>query len=864
MRHLNIDTSKPNIKLLLQISTILVFIAIGVYFIINERAELIQVRSALIQANFYFLIAGVVSVFCFVMVQGWMYQYSFRALQERISLKTGINLYLKRNLIGIFIPAGTVTSLFFFNKEIEIKHGIDKKYVLFASTIFSVISIVSSVIIAIPAVLLLSLKGGLNTGIVSGIISVIILTIVLIYIVVSIRKRGFIFHVLSQKSPRFSALISGLEQYPIRYYEVWKVLAMSLAIEAIGIAQLYIAMLALDLNPSVTVAFAGYALVIVILLSSPLLRGIGIIEVSLTYVLTLFGYSTVHALSVAFLFRFFEFWSVLILSLISFLNKKDHILFRIFPPILLFTLGIVNIISAVTPAIKERLHILLELIPVSAIQASTWFILFSGLLMLMLSVYLFRGLKRAWLIAIVLTSFSLLAHMAKGIDYEEAIIALITLVFLIISRRQYLTKPRKSIRENQWLPAMVVLASVLIFGTLGFHFMDIRHFHMNFTVWESLQETVTAFFLVNVDLVPATLFGKSFLFSLHLLGLLTMVYWVYLYLHPYSYQITTPGEEDRSLAKQLVEYYGKSNMDYFKVYVDKMIWFNDEKTAFLSYKTTPDYAIVLGNPVGKNQDIIRRLIESFEAECRKNGLRTAYHRIPENDIPFYRSMSKKALPIGEEAVVHLNSFTIKGRNKSALRNAINKMIKAGYSFKVNEPPQNDGFLQQLKSVSSEWLQEMKRNELVFSQGMFLEKELKEHLIFTVENTTGKIVGFVNLIPNYKPGEANFDLMRKTTDAPPGTMDFLFVKMFGFLKEKGFQSCTLGMVPLSGINEPKNLQERALQTAYENMKAFAHYKNLYQFKEKFDPAWSMLYLVYSEPYDLIFLPNALNKVMEYSC
>ncbi len=861
MRNINIDTSKSSIKLLLQISVVLVFMVLGVYFIINERAELIQVRSALAQANYYYLMAGAVSVFLFVIVQGWMYQYSFRALQEKITLKSGILLYLKRNLISIFIPAGTVTSMFFFNKEIEQKHGIDKKHVLVASTIFSVSSIASSIVIAIPALVLLSLKGELNRGILSGIISAIIIALILIYVVINIKNQGSIFRYLTQKSSKFSALLSDLEQYPIRYYEVYKVLLLSLAIEVIGIAQLYIAMLALNLSPSVTVAFVGYALVIVILLSSPLLRGIGIIEFSLTYALTLFGYSTVHALSVVFLFRFFEFWSVLLLSLISFLNKKDHVLFRIFPPILLFILGIINIISAVTPAIKERLHVLLELIPVSAIQASTWFILFSGFLLLMISVYLFRGLKRAWLIAVVLTSFSLVAHMAKGIDYEEAIVALITLVFLIISRNQYLTKPKISIRENQWLPALLVLVVVLVFGALGFYYMNIRHFGTHFTVWESVQETVTAFLLVNVDLAPVTHFGKLFLFILHSLGLLTLVYWIYLYLHPYSHQISIPEEEERIRAQQLVAQFGKTNMDYFKVYRDKIYWFNEEKTAFISYKTSLDYAIVLGNPVTNNPDTIRNLIDSFETECKKNGLRVAYHHIPEVDIPFYRSLNKKALPIGEEAVVYLNSFTVKGRDKSALRNAINKMVKAGYLFKVNEPPQNDGFLQQLKSVSSEWLQDMKGNEMVFSQGMFLENELKDQLILTVENATGKIVGFVNLIPDYYPGEANFDLMRKITDAPPGTMDYLFVNMLEYLNEKGFESCTLGMVPLSGIDQPGNLQERALQTAYENMRAFAHYKNLYQFKEKFDPTWSMLYLVYSEPYDLLFLPNAIKKVME---
>jgi len=60
--------------------------------------------------------------------------------------------------------------------------------------------------------------------------------------------------------------------------------------------------------------------------------------------------------------------------------------------------------------------------------------------------------------------------------------------------------------------------------------------------------------------------------------------------------------------------------------------------------------------------------------------------------------------------------------------------------------------------------------------LFNEKELKNQVILTIENSEKKVVGFVNLISDYSIGEANFDLMRKTADAPNGTMDFLLARM----------------------------------------------------------------------------------------
>ncbi len=853
-------TIKTNKEIILKVAFAILFILFAIYFLKHEKTELVQVKAVLLQADKWLILLGISLVLFFTVVQGWMYRYSFKAVQKNISLLSGILIYLKRNFISVFVPAGLITNIFFFNKGIEEKYGIDKTYSYYASTIFSICSIASSIIIAIPVLFLLFLKGGINNDISIGIISILAIVGFLVYITINIKNKGGVFRLLEKRAPQFATTLDVLRTYPIKRIEVVKVLLLSCVIEIIGVAHLYIAMLALNLTPSLMVALIGYTLVLVILMSSPLLRGIGIIEVSLTYALTFFDFSTTNALSVVFLFRFFEFWSVLFLGIIAFIAKKDSLLFRVFPALLLVILGIINVISAITPALPERLKELEQIIPIEAIQVSNWFVLFSGVCMLMLAIYLIRGLRTAWFVALLLSSISLIAHITKGIDWEEAIVAFVTLMFLLLTRKQYIVKQLAPIKRSVWFPAAVAFGSVLTFGTIGFYWLDVNHFNANFTLWESFQETVTAFFLLNVDLTPVTSFGKSFLFGLHILGLITMLFWVYLFLRPYIFKSALPISEEKQFAKKLVEKYGNSSLDYFKTYDDKCIWLNTDKTGFISYKIVLDYAIVLENPVVESLKIQKKMIVEFEDSCQKNGLRVAYYRIPENSLPLYKSLNKKTLPIGEEALVELQKFTIEGSDKKSLRNAVNKLTKSGYVFKIYEAPQNEGFLQQLKSVSNEWLEEMNLKETVFSQGIFSEKELKTQTIFTIENQEGKIEGFVNIIPDYAKGEANFDLMRKTTTSPSGTMDFLFVNMFEELKKRGYVSCNLGMVPLSGIEDPQNIQERALQTAYEKIKKFSHYKSLYQFKEKFDPDWTMMYLVYDDLYDLIMLPNVLKKTM----
>lgn len=848
-------------KLILQMALGVISILLAVFFIKQERTELTQVKTVLLQANPYWLLSGVILILLFVAVQGWMYQHSFKAVQRKIPFKIGVLLYLKRNFISVFIPAGTLTNVLFFNKDIEEKQGVEKSYIYYASTIFSICSILSSILVAIPAVILLFFKGGLKGDMVYGIFGAMVVFSLLVYMVMSIIKKGFVYQKIVKIAPAFATVISELQKQPLNKMQLLKVLLFSCVIELIGIAHLYIAMGALGLTPSLIVAIIGYALVLIILLGSPFLRGIGAIELALTYALTLFNYNAVEALSVVFLFRFFEFWCVMILGIFALLFKKDGLFMQLLAPVLLLLLGIVNMLSALTPALAARMKTLKDFIPYDVVEVSNAAVLVIGVILIATAVALIRGYKNSYYLALFLTTVSLIGHFVKGIDYEEAILAAITILVLVYQRKTYYIKsiPFQTIK---WYNGLILIASVLIYGVVGFYLLDVRHFNANFTIAESIIETFRSFILLNGNLKAITAFGRYFLYSINMLGVSSILYVVWSLYRTFSSEKTVDSL-DVQKAKQLVKAFGNSSMDYFKTYEDKQFYFFGKDEGFIAYKTTKSYAVVLENPVlnRRSLEVISEKIKEFETDMLSQNLNAIYYRIPEDSIGIYEALGKKKLLLGEDAYVNLETFTMEGGKAKPLRNAINKVQKAGYVFKVNNAPQNHGFLQQLAYVSNSWLKDMEREELAFSQGYFSESELKKQTILTIENEQGKIVAFLNIIENSVPGELNFDLMRKTDDAPPGAMDFLFAEMMLHYKAVGYKTVCLGMVPLSGIEKPENITEQALKLAYEKIKQFSHYKSLRFFKEKFDPYWIKVYAVYDTDLDLLNLTRVLSKVMK---
>ena len=144
--------TKENKKLIIQFILSFFFFAIGIWFLKHERTELNQVKYVLFSSKWQWMIAGLVLTLAYILLQAQMYVYSFLAIRKKISFKDSYVLFIKRNFISVFLPAGGISSLGFYTAKIE-ESGIKKSQIHFASSIYGFTGILSVVIVAIPVFL---------------------------------------------------------------------------------------------------------------------------------------------------------------------------------------------------------------------------------------------------------------------------------------------------------------------------------------------------------------------------------------------------------------------------------------------------------------------------------------------------------------------------------------------------------------------------------------------------------------------------------------------------------------------------------------------------------------------------------------
>lgn len=837
----------------------LFFILVGFYFFRKEHDELNKVSQVLSRVHILWILLGMGLALLYIALQSTMYITSFRAVNSRITFLSAVELYLKRNLVGIFLPAGGVTSQTFFKSILEKQH-ISNTKTNFASYLFLIIGILSVVIIAIPVTLYLVLIQGMVGQEFYYFLALLIFMSLIIGGSLSLYRKGWVYGLIARLSPQFEVVFQEVLSEKVSTRRLLQTLWLSLGVELVGIVQLYVAIKAVAPEVSLTAAFLGYTIATLFLIISPFLKGIGAIELALVYILTLHGYATAAAASITLLYRFFNFWLQVLAGLVSFLFNRGNLLLRVLPSLFIFLLGIVNLVSGLTPAIHWRMRLIREFLPVATIHASNDFVIAAGVVLIVTSAYLLRGLWSAWWVSLVVAVLSGIAHLIKAIDYEEALFALLTVLILLGTRRQYPVKSSRKLINMGVTVAFSILMTCILFGVVGFYFLDKKQFGLNLNFAQSLKYTLENFLLLETNLVPATKFASGFLLVMHVMGIGSIGFLFYTLIRPFVFG----GEDENSLsqARVMTGQWGISAADYFKAYPDKLIYIPPEKNGFVSYKIGNDFAIALGSPVCKpGEGSMLQLIGSFEGFCREHGLNPAYYRVDEERLSLFEFLKKKFLLIGQEALLDIPSFSMEGKSRQNLRTSRNTLMKKGYHVEVLEPPIPDNILQQLRAVSSEWLEKLGQEELVFSQGMFLEEEIRQHIVLVLQAPDRSLAAFLDLVPDQRPGELRYDLIRKLSRAPGGCLDLLMVELIEYGRERGYQVINMGLAPMSGIGIPKGIRERTIKFAYERIKRFQHYRGLRNFKEKFDPSWEPKYLVYSHHFDLLLLPAALTRVMK---
>jgi len=609
---------------------------------------------------------------------------------------------------------------------------------------------------------------------------------------------------------------------------------------------------------------AAYAVGIVVWLTSIVPQGVGVVEGSVALLLVSLGVPPALAAAISLTFRGLTFWlpflaGFVLLPRVSSFRRDREPTTGAFPAkaaaVMVFTVGVVNILSAVTPSLRNRLALLEPFMPFG-VRAGHLAAALAGVALIMLSRGLWRHKRSAYVLTLVLLAASAVSHLLKGIDYEEAVIALSVMVWLFTEGEAFYARPDAPSVRQGLLVLLSAFTVTLAYGTAGFWLLD-RHFSMNFGLGMAIRQTTVMFTqFYDPGLVPVTRFGRQFAGSIYVVAAATLGYALIMLLRPVVNRHPASAAEHRR-ARAIVEAYGSSSLAAMMLLPDKSYWFSGGGSV-VAYTASGGVAVALGDPVGPPEDL-PSATRGFAAFALGHGWTPAFYETNDASTPGYADLGYSSVALGYEAIIPLGEFSTSGKSFRTIRNTVNRLTAEGYVAELLPAPQRRDVIRVLRDVSDVWLANMKGTEKRFSLGWFDDEYIQGSDVMVVRTPHGAIVAFANVVSEFNANEVTIDLMRHRPEAPNGVMDFLFVRLFEWAREQGFESFNMGLSPLAGLGEdPEHgLTEKLLALVYEHGNALYGFRGLHDYKEKFHPVWEPRFLVYP---DAASLPSVLTAAV----
>ena len=507
--------------------------------------------------------------------------------------------------------------------------------------------------------------------------------------------------------------------------------------------------------------------------------------------------------------------------------------------------GVANMVSAIIPRLNW--DVLFGAWPVDPHYAARKLIVISGFFLIMLSYGLIRGKRQAWSVAVVLLLLSASLYILNGGPVLTTIITLGLAALLVALRRFFRSK---SDPPSVWRGYVAFLAglSIVTSYTIGGFFFLYGQFE---PLIDQLGSEKVILLLLSHSHLQLTQGTQAFFFerALPALCLTAVLYGIVSVLRPVA-AVLRPNEQEQKAASILTRTYGTNTTSYFALETGKSYFFSASRRSVISYVLEGNVAVVAGDPIGPEEEILPAITQ-FVAYCQEQDWTIVFWQIRDTLTDLYRRAGLHMLKIGEDPIINTRTFTLAGKAMANVRTSVKRAEKEGlhvvfYRGQVLDADQRT----QMEHISHAWLASKGGSEWGFSMGRFDPCGDPEQVTALAVDAANKVHAFVTFVPIYGRNGWGLDLMRRSKEGAPGTMELLLARSIEYFKCAGADMVSLGLAPLNNISHTdKAFVDNSIDFLTHFFSNQGKDGSLFNFKKKFQPCWESRYVVFSNTLNL---------------
>jgi lysylphosphatidylglycerol synthetase-like protein (DUF2156 family) len=583
-----------------------------------------------------------------------------------------------------------------------------------------------------------------------------------------------------------------------------------------------------------------------------------------------------------------------------------------------FAAGLLSLLSALSEPLRNRLDVLRELFPTAIPETASALVALGGIGLIVLARGIRRGQRRAWFVCQVLLLVVALLHVIKGVDVEEALIAVAVAVYLWIYRASF--QARTDV-ERVGPGLMRVCGAAVLTALTGSVALELsmwinrsaRDVHR--LSWaKALEASIER--MVGVTTVPLPhRIDMFFSPTMAAAGAgLALAFLVVLFRPVVQRRhaggpgqvgpLTRPparnaqvgvgsSADDLSRARAVVARHGGGTLDYFALRPDKQFFFWGETV--VAHAVYGGVCLVSPDPIGPIAERAEAW-RAFRAYVDEHGWALGGLGIGEEWLPVYRSTGMHDLYVGDEAIVRVNRFSLEGGRFKGLRQAVNRIAKYGYTISFHDPSDLDPAMRQaLEEVMTRSRRGDVERGFSMTLGRVFDPDDRGLLLAVVHGPAGESgaarvdgngdtngdggtpsgpggaaagppVAFCQYVPAPGIGGYSLDLMRRDNgEHPNGLIDFAVVETIRELKRRGNEGLGLNFATMRAVlagETGEGISQRVQAWLLRRMGDSMQIESLWRFNAKFDPDWQPRYAIYDAPENMLAVAIAVARAESF--
>ncbi len=318
--------------------------------------------------------------------------------------------------------------------------------------------------------------------------------------------------------------------------------------------------------------------------------------------------------------------------------------------------------------------------------------------------------------------------------------------------------------------------------------------------------------------------------------------------------LTIDGQTELSIRRLLLGGGHDDSLGYFATRRDKAVLVSPDGRAAISYRVIASVALASADPLGP-KDAWPGAINAWLNQARTYGWVPAALSPGREAAQAYVDAGLRAIPLGDEAIIDVASFTLAGPAMKAVRQAVVRVQRAGFTVSIRrhrdiEPAE----MATLAAYAEAWRGDAPERGFSMALSRLGDPADGSCLMVIAHRPDGEPAALLSLVPWGRRG-ASLDLMRRDRDSINGLIEMMVTTLIERKSDFGLRRISLNFAMFRAVFAEAEEFGAGPVTKLNNavlgvFSRFFQLESLYRSNAKYRPSWVPRYLCIDSPLSLL--------------